>query len=154
MLLIGISSNILNVKGHTPENMSLSYNTITDELTVAITHNTANPSTHYIFRVRIWVNASLVNESLYTSQPTTSSFSYIYNINANTGASIQATAYCSISGSITRSLTVGGSNGQTDGQPTISGWTGIIIVVSISVFITTLLILRKIKVKSKIASNI
>jgi hypothetical protein len=142
-LMIGVLSTSLNVRGHEPSNMSLSYNSNTEELTVSITHTVSNPNDHYIYRVRIWINASLINTSLYTSQPSTSSFSYVYDIIANIGASIQVTADCNQGGSITRSITISETNGQTDGEPAIPGFLGLLVIVSITIFITTFTIIKK-----------
>jgi hypothetical protein len=145
-LFIGMGYTISNVRGHSPSSMTLNYNLVSEELTVSITHNVANPNDHYVDRVRIWVNASLVNTSLYTSQPTSSSFAYIYNIAAKNGSTIQVTTDCSISGSITRSINVGFTNGQTE-EPAIPGFLGTIPTISISIFIIILLIKRKFNAK-------
>ena len=137
-----------NVRGHSPSNMSLSYNSVSEELSVSITHNVATPNSHYIWRIRIWVNASLVNTSQYNSQPTTSTFVYQYNIVAGNGATIQATADCIQGGSITRSITVGSTKGQTE-QPTIPGFYGLIPILVVSGLTITFLIIitRKINLK-------
>jgi hypothetical protein len=106
--------------------MSLVYFPITDDLRVTINHTVADPNNHYIYRVRIWVNGSLVNESLYTSQPSTSQFTYYYHpIIAYTGAWIKVTAYCNQGGSITRSL------GQPPDQE-IPGFLGLIPIIAFS----------------------
>jgi hypothetical protein len=146
-LLLGVTLSTVNVRGHSPSGMSLSYNSNTDELTVSLTHSVSNPSTHYVFRVRIWVNASLTNTTLYTSQPTTSNFAYVYNdVVADIGATIQVTADCNQGGSITRSIIISGTNGQTDGDPTIPGYMGILAITIASIIITTFIILKKRKV--------
>ncbi|MFX1503732.1 MAG: hypothetical protein ACFFDH_22415, partial [Promethearchaeota archaeon] len=106
-LIILISMTTVNTKAHNPSNMSLSYDSNTKVLSVSITHTVTNPSSHYIEYVLIRVNGSTVLNQIYTSQPSTSSFTYDYNITAGDRATIQVTASCSISGSITRSITIG-----------------------------------------------
>jgi hypothetical protein len=141
--IICLLSPTLNVRGHTPAEMSLSYNSVTDELTVSISHSVSNPTTHYIFRVRIWVNTSLTNDTAYSSQPTTNNFAYVYNIIANIGATIQVTGNCNQGGSVTRSITVGNTNGQTNGESTIPGFLGLISIVILSILGITYLIIKK-----------
>ncbi|MFX0038779.1 MAG: hypothetical protein ACFFCY_07725 [Promethearchaeota archaeon] len=136
-LLVGVTYTTQNVRGHPPSSMSLSYNTVSEELTVSITHNVGDPNDHYVFRVRIWVNASIVNTSQYTSQPSSSTFAYIYDIIAGNGSSIQVTADCIQGGSITRFITIGSSNGQNEG-PAIPGFLEIVPIIAISVFIITI----------------
>ncbi len=104
-----ISFNLVEGTANTPSNMILTYNSVEDELSVEITHNIGSdsPSVHHIKTVIISVNSSEVINQGYNTQPTSTTFTYIYNLTANNGAIIQVTAICSISGSITRSLTVG-----------------------------------------------
>ncbi|MFX0005845.1 MAG: hypothetical protein ACFFA7_07435 [Promethearchaeota archaeon] len=96
----------LTVKAHNPQNMVLAYDFSKQELNVTITHNVVNPNTHYIELVEIRVNGSIVLSEGYTSQPTTSTFMYQFNVTAKHGATIQARAFCSISGSISRTIDV------------------------------------------------
>ncbi|MFX1281648.1 MAG: hypothetical protein ACFFA3_20020, partial [Promethearchaeota archaeon] len=103
-----------------------------------ITHNVVDNTSHYIKTVVVKVNGSTVLTQPYTSQPTKGTFTYIYaNVTANEGATIQVTATCSITGSITRTLTVDEGTSTTNGgnDQNIPGYYGILIVVGISLFI-------------------
>ena len=139
VIITGISINSINAKANNPPSMSLSYNSSTKVLGVTITHNTDNDPNHYIQSVRINVNASTVKTETYTSQPNSGTFTYQYdNITANSGATIEARAECSIAESITRSIVVGEDPGEQDGEPQIIGFIGIILIM---VFFSTILLL-------------
>ena len=146
IILVYISAYSINAKANTPSGMSLSYNSSTNVLDVTITHNTGVDPDHYIQSVRINVNASTVKTETYTSQPNSGTFTYqIDNITANEGATIQATATCSIAGSITRSIVIGSDSGDQNGDPQISGYFGIILIIAASAIIILPLINKKIK---------
>ncbi|MFW9818637.1 MAG: hypothetical protein ACFFE5_03425 [Candidatus Thorarchaeota archaeon] len=104
--LLTMAVFIFPAKAHNPSGMSLNYNFAKQELNVSITHNVANPNNHFIISVVIRVNGSIAKDEIYTSQPTTSTFKYQYNITARHGATIQATANCNIGGTISRNLIV------------------------------------------------
>lgn len=91
---------------HPPADMKLQYDIDTQILDVIITHNSPAPSFHYIERVEITVNDALVFAEDYTDQPTTTTFTYSYNITAVIDDVIEVTAICNINGNIVRSLTV------------------------------------------------
>ncbi|MFW9896442.1 MAG: hypothetical protein ACFFD7_11605 [Candidatus Thorarchaeota archaeon] len=91
---------------HSASSMNLSYAFSAQELTVTITHGVSTPSTHYIETVTIRVNGTTDTQEVYTSQPTTSTFMYQYNITAGNGAIIQVTSVCNLAGMLTRTLTV------------------------------------------------
>ncbi len=110
----------MQVSAHTPEDMQLEYDFGEQNLNVTITHNTGDPNTHYIEQVDIKKNDVLYLSEQYSSQPTTSTFTYNYTVETEDGDVLKVTAICSISGSITRTLTVVGEN-QTPGAPVIDG---------------------------------
>lgn len=93
-------------KAHAANSMNLTYDFNAQELTVTITHGVSTPSTHYIETVTIRVNGTIVNTTIYTSQPTTSTFMYMYDITTGHGATIQVTSVCNVVGTLSRSLTV------------------------------------------------
>lgn len=124
---IFILTTSASVRGNPPASMSLSYDVTTQTLTAQITHNVANPDTHYIETVEIRVNNTLVATETYTDQPTTSSFTYQISVSASDGDTIEVTAICNISGSITRSLTVGSSAGG------IPGYSGILVILAAAI---------------------
>jgi len=112
----------IKVRGNSPASINLSYNITTQTLTAQITHNVADPNTHYIETVEIRVNNTLVATETYNDQPTSSSFTYQYTISASNGDVIELLAICNISGSLTGSLTVGSS---AQGIP---GYSGILMI--------------------------
>src|SRR5512136_1034787 len=59
------------VTAHPPSDMSVSYQEISRTLVVTITHPVPNPQSHYIREVHVTINGRTVNDSFYTSQPTT-----------------------------------------------------------------------------------
>jgi hypothetical protein len=94
------------VLAHNPAGMTLEYDFSAQKLNVTITHNVADTNTHYIEKVEIWKNDVLEITRDYTSQPSTSSFTYSYDISAVDGDVLKVKGTCSISGSITREITV------------------------------------------------
>jgi hypothetical protein len=91
---------------HDPSDMDLEYNFFTDELSVTITHSVAAPNEHYIESVEIFKNDVSYLLMNYTSQPSLTTFTYTYDVEAQDGDRIRVLAICSISGSITREITL------------------------------------------------
>jgi hypothetical protein len=57
-------------------------------------------------KIEIKKNADLYLTEDYTSQPTTSTFTYTYDVTAGDGDLLEVTAYCNLYGSITDQITV------------------------------------------------
>ncbi|UCG68420.1 MAG: hypothetical protein JSV09_11475 [Thermoplasmata archaeon] len=91
---------------HSPSNMELEYNFFNQELSVTITHNVASPNEHFIESIEIFKNDNLYLIENYTSQPSLTTFTYVYSVEAQDGDDIEVTATCSISGGITESITI------------------------------------------------
>lgn len=106
MMLVSISVFAVQSLAHPPQGMVLDYDIETSTLNVTITHNTPGPTLHYINKIEVRLNTNLVLSLDYSSQPTTSQFTYSYNIEAEAGDEIEVTAYCNIQGLIKRSITV------------------------------------------------
>ena len=142
--VVCLSMTLIKVQANPPSNMSLSYNSGTDQLDVSITHLTSNAPGHYIENVTIRVNGSLAYSEAYTSQPSPTSFTYQYDsIIANIGATIHVWANCSFTGDIiTRTLLVGGNNGAS---PDIPGYFGMWMILGIMMSIMVPLIYKKIR---------
>jgi hypothetical protein len=96
---------VIPASAHPPSDMVLRYQN--GDLAATITHNVANTSTHYVYRVTILVNGAPADTVLYTSQPSENVFTYHYPVNAALGDTMTATADCNIAGSFTRTLMVG-----------------------------------------------
>ena len=119
------------VSAHSPSGMSVTYQEISKELLVSITHDVPNPGVHYIHEVTISINGKVVNNSRYTSQPAPDTFTYSYPIDTVTGDEIKVTATCSLAGSLSRTLYNTGpiassSSPSPDSQPTQKAAAGII----------------------------
>lgn len=133
-----------NVSPHAASGMSLTYDFNTQELSVSVTHSVANPSSHYILSVTIRVNGTIVSSEVYTNQPTTMTFTYLYNITAGHEANIQVTIVCNLTGTISRTLIVGDSNGET--PPEIPGYS-IVWILGVTALVIIIFIRRKIRFK-------
>ncbi len=134
----------LSVKANNPTGLDLTYDSTTG-LRATITHGQVS-SGHFIEFVNIEINGSLVLNTTYTSQAT-NTISYDYVITASQGDVIRVTAICSISGSITRTLTIGSGQGDPVVDDTIPGYLGMMIFISAFIFVTSLIIHKKIKKK-------
>ena len=106
LMLVTILLFTYQVTAHPPQGMTLEYNLDTDTLDVTIVHNSPAPTVHYINKVDIEKNDVLVLSQNYDSQPSTTSWTYSYNIEAEPGDILKVTAYCNIQGQITKSITV------------------------------------------------
>ncbi|MDG6218528.1 MAG: hypothetical protein QCI00_03710 [Candidatus Thermoplasmatota archaeon] len=108
VVLMLVTTSLLSgmVIAHPPKDMVLSYDLETEILSVTITHNSDIPTVHNIEKVEINRNNELVLIEEYDSQPSTSEFSYEYDIQAVVDDELTVIAYCSIQGSITRSITI------------------------------------------------
>jgi len=92
---------------HSPSYVQLEYDLPSHSLKITITHNTPMPDFHYIKRVTIKKNGVELSVNEYKSQPTKDTFSYTYDVPANEGDKLEATAKCSMYGSKTGELTIG-----------------------------------------------
>nr|WP_321353227.1 hypothetical protein [uncultured Methanoregula sp.] len=84
-----------------PSAMSLAYDPAVSVLSVTITHPPLGMNGHYIKEVAVSVNGNLVNDSVYTGQPS-DTFTYTYPLALRPGDVAEVTATCSLSGSATR----------------------------------------------------
>jgi glucose/arabinose dehydrogenase len=94
------------VTAHPPSQVSLAYDSQNQSLKVTTTHQVSDPTSHYIFRIDILKNDKQVITKEYTSQPSSSTFSYDYTLNASKGDVLKATAYCVIAGSKSSEITL------------------------------------------------
>ena len=93
-------------QAHPPADTSLSFDQNNHTLSVAITHTVSAPSSHYVTRVDVTKNGLMILSKDYTSQPSSSKFTYTYPVNASAGDILNAKASCSIAGSRIGELTV------------------------------------------------
>ncbi len=148
---IVISAIIISVKANPISSVVIVYNSGTKQLDVTITHNNGGSSTHIVDEVNIKVNGSSVKTEFYANQPSVT-FTYNYdNLTADPGATIQVTAFCTISGAFSNSIVVPGGtnpNGNGNGEPSIPGYLGLLIIVATSSLALLFIHYKKIKRKS------
>ncbi len=96
----------LPVAAHPPAQVSLAYDSQNQSLKVTTTHQVSDPTSHYVFRIDILKNGEQVITKEYAIQPTSSTFSYDYPLNATNGDVLKAVAYCIIAGSRSAEITV------------------------------------------------
>jgi hypothetical protein len=120
IMLVFSTLGAMQVSAHPPQDMVLDYDKDTMMLDTTITHIVDNPNSHYIFKVEIEKNDVPYDTYLYENQPNDDTFTYQYTVEADVGDEITVSAFCSIGGSITRSLIVTGEN-QPPSAPDISG---------------------------------
>ena len=110
------------VSAHPPASVSPVYHELNGTLDVTITHTVADPKTHYVKNVLIRVNGKDVANETYTGQPTASVFTYRYPLQLRPGDTVEATAFCSITGSTTGTFIAPGPTASGpaagDAQPT------------------------------------
>jgi hypothetical protein len=106
IIMIALAGSLLAapVSATPPSDMSISYNELSKDLQVTITHAVPNPRVHYIKEVIVTINGKVVNDSLYTSQPTLDTFTYTYPVVTVPGDEIEVTASCVLAGSLSRTL--------------------------------------------------
>lgn len=98
--------------GHDPAGMTLDYDPDTQQLEVTIEHIVGDETLHYVEEVIIQKNGAFHYSETYNSQPTTSTFTYTYQVDASDGDTISAEAVCNQVGSIQRTIQVGGGAGE------------------------------------------
>lgn len=135
-------------RAHTPTDMTLNYDYDNQLLTVTVIHSVSDVNTHYIERIIINKNGQFEMDRNYTSQASTSSMSDTFNFNAVNNDVLQVTAICSVTGQITRQVTVSSGGLQTQPQPQIPGFPVVAIVLGFA-FALGIFMLRKRKPAAK-----
>ena len=93
-------------QAHGPKDITLTYDSKTQALSVTISHAVSNPQKHYVKKVSITKNLEAVATHNYTSQPESSSFMYTYPMEATAGDTVKVKANCSYFGSKMVELTI------------------------------------------------
>jgi hypothetical protein len=108
---------VVPAAAHPPSAVSVSYNQLTAELTVSISHPVENQPGHYIKEVTVTVNGNVVNDSVYTGQPGTDPFTYTFSPELREGDIVRATAVCSQFGSGSGSFIMHGNTATIPSHP-------------------------------------
>ena len=143
LFVVSATSRIDSVKAHPPSGLVLLYNSNTNKLNVTISHSVSDPNTHYVYSVVIEVNGTTTVSETYTSQPSSILFTYQYNITANNGARIQASATCNQGGTVTECIVVGGGTCGTSNGSGIPGYSGLLLILGISIIALLFFVRRK-----------
>lgn len=127
-ILTACISFSLPPKAHPPSEMDLSYDLENQTLTVAITHVTIEPRSHRVYLVEIEKNGEMYLTRQYDEQPG-NTFTDTFIVEAEVGDELTVTAYCSLFGSITKSISVTG--GESDVRiAAVSGGFGITVTIA------------------------
>jgi hypothetical protein len=132
--------------------MTLSYDYDNQILTVTVFHSVADINTHYIEEISINKNGVFAMNRTYTSQASTSSMADTFNIDAEDDDILQVTAVCSISGQLTRQITVSSGGLQTQPPPAVPGFPLVAIAIGLLVAMGLALIRRRSHTPSHTAS--
>jgi hypothetical protein len=133
----------VSTQAHSPSNMTLSYDYNSQILTVTVVHSVTDVNTHYINLITINKNGVFETNRTYTSQASTTSMSDTFNIPAADTDILQVTAVCSISGQITRQLTVSSGGLQTQDPPSIPGFPSLAIALGLAVALGLTILQRR-----------
>jgi desulfoferrodoxin (superoxide reductase-like protein) len=109
IILLAVSTLVLitsTIQAHSPSTMNLQYDFASKTLDVTVTHDVADPNTHYIEEIKIWVNDILNQTRPYTSQDSNSQHQDTFTVPAVDGDVIKVQAICNIAGSVTDEITV------------------------------------------------
>ena len=129
--LVGLFSS--SVVANLPSEMMLSYESVTQTLEVSITHQVSNPDVHYIYNIVIKNNGEIVSTNNYTTQPSSTSFTYSYDINATKGDVVTVVANCIQGGLLSSDLTVATGGAFSDNGSSTPGFGLITLLTSIAI---------------------
>lgn len=133
-----------NAKAHKPESLNLGFSS-PNTLNLIISHPVDDPASHYISSVVIQINGTTVLTETYTSQPDANWWTYHYNITASTNDEVLVTVTCVEGGTSSICLKLGVGSCSTSEQPSIPGFSGLWVVVGISVIIFLTVNYRKLR---------
>lgn len=106
IMILTLPLMTIGATAHSPQDMQLAYDLETQNLDISITHIVTDPGNHYIYQIDIEKNDVLLLSEQYSSQPTVSTFTYNYTVNASVGDVLTVTGLCSITGSIQQTLSI------------------------------------------------
>jgi desulfoferrodoxin (superoxide reductase-like protein) len=89
-----------------PKDVKLAYNANSQTLTITITHKSLSTGSHYIKKVEIKKNGTLVSDNTYKNQPDPETFTYTYQLSAQEGDTLEVTATCNLWGHKTETLKI------------------------------------------------
>jgi hypothetical protein len=106
VLILGLTTMGMQAVATSPRYMKLVYQPQTQTLSVTILHFSPAKTVHYVYKVDVLKNGNPAASQLYSNQPKFFFYTYKYNVTATTGDQLSVTAYCSLFGKLTRSITI------------------------------------------------
>lgn len=105
LLIIFATSSI--AYAHPPSDIKITFDTKTKMLNAVIIHNVSDPAKHYIKKVDVGLNGKEIIEHSISREDNNISQTVAYLIpDAKPGDVISVEGYCSISGALTKKITV------------------------------------------------
>lgn len=96
----------VSASAHPARDLNLTYNQTSGNLSATFTHEVADPTTHFIEFVTIFLDGEETLAEEYTSQPTVEIFAYEYPLNASPKTEIELVGECVLGGTVKQSLIV------------------------------------------------
>jgi uncharacterized membrane protein len=106
VLILCFTAMSMQAAATSPRYMKLVYEPQAQTLTVTILHFSPAKTVHYVYKVDVLKNGNPAVSQLYQNQPKFFFYTYTYNVTATTGDQLTVTAYCSLFGKLTRSITI------------------------------------------------
>jgi hypothetical protein len=112
LVVVSLGMLIGGVLAHPPADVVISYDDTTGDLIVSVTHQVDDPIKHYIEKVTVKLDETILINPVYTSQPDRTSFTYRYNLPQLKGSSgdVRVDLQCSQFGSRSGTLTLHGAS--------------------------------------------
>ncbi len=109
-LVLTLSLLVLSVSAlsHPPSSMELDYAGEEGVLTIQISHRVGNPSNHYVEKITVYKNGSIVLEESYSEQDNSGGGEYEFELDAQNGDTFEVRADCNQFGNISQSTEVEG----------------------------------------------
>ena len=107
LVTVGFLSAVSVAYAHPPSDIKITFDTTTKMLQAVIIHNTSNPINHYIKKVDVGLNGKEIIEHAISRQDSNKIQTVRYLIpDAKDGDVISVEGYCSLSGKLTKEITI------------------------------------------------
>ncbi|UCC92738.1 MAG: hypothetical protein JSW25_08755 [Thermoplasmata archaeon] len=106
IVVVSLLASSMTVSAHQPEAMTLIYNDRLDILTVSISHDVKDGTTHYVDKIEVYIGATQVIERTFIEQPR-DNYNERFTLKADEGDVVRVVAACKLEGEIERELEIG-----------------------------------------------
>jgi hypothetical protein len=145
------------VNAHAPASIDLDYDFGTQVLTVQVSHSVPDPNSHYIIQIVVEKNSVEFTTRDFTSQPSTSGITEMFDVSAVDGDVLRVTASCNFVGDLVDSITVSdpaATTTDTTTEPTTTPTNGdgfpismplliAVVVVALGVVLVVVILLKR-----------